>query len=82
VTEIGLVSTSIDHFDRWLLAEATSEWQAVRRVVARVMILNSEPFFQVGDLMLHTCIVALIDEGRLLVDGDPWDVSSRIRLPG
>jgi hypothetical protein len=82
VTEIGLVSTSIDHFDPWLLAEATSEWQAVRRVVARAMILNSEPFFQVGDLMLHTRIVALIDEGRLLVDGDPWDVSSRVRLPG
>jgi hypothetical protein len=81
VTEIGLVSTSIDHFDPWLLAEATSDWQAVRRVVARAMILNSEPFFQVGDLMLHTRVVALIAQGRLLADGDSWDVSSRIRLP-
>jgi hypothetical protein len=32
--------------------------------------------------MLHKRVVALVDEGRLLADGDPWDVSSRIRLPG
>jgi hypothetical protein len=82
VAETGLVSASIDHFDPWLVAQATSEWQAVRRVVARAMILNSQPYFQVGDVMLHKRVVALVDEGRLLADGDPWDVSSRIRLPG
>jgi hypothetical protein len=82
VEETGLVSASIDHFDPWLLAEATLEWQSVRRVVAAAMILNSEPFLQVYDVMLHTRVVALVDEGRLLADGDPWDASSRIRLPG
>jgi hypothetical protein len=81
-TETGLVSTTIDHFDPWLLAQATSEWQAVRRVVAAAMILNSEPFLQVYDVMLRTRVVALVDEGKLLADGDPWDMSSRIRLPG
>jgi hypothetical protein len=82
VTETGLVSASIDHFDPWLLAQATSEWQAVRRVVASTMILNFDPFIQVGDVMLHSRVVALINEGRLLADGDPWDVRGRIRLPG
>lgn len=39
------------------------------------MVLNSQPFFQVGDVMQHTRVVALIDEGRLLADRDPWDMS-------
>jgi hypothetical protein len=81
-TETGLVSTSIDHFDPWLLAEATSEWQSVNRVVASAMGFNSEPFFQVGDVMLHARVVALVDEGKLLADGDPSDIGCRIRLPG
>jgi hypothetical protein len=83
VTEAGLVSTAIDHFDPWLLAEATSEWQSINRVTANAWGFNSEPFDQVNDLMLHTRVVALIDEGKLLADGDPWDMyACRIRLPG
>jgi hypothetical protein len=83
VAETGLVSASIDHFDPWLLAQATSEWQSVNRVVADAMGFNSEPFFQVRAVMLHTRVVALIDEGKLLADGDPWDMyACRIRLPG
>jgi len=82
VTEAGLVSTSIDHFDPLLLAEATSEWRKVARVVGGTMGHNSEPYYQVGDLMLLTRIVALVDEGKLLAEGDPWDMSSRVRLPG
>jgi hypothetical protein len=81
VTEMGLASTSIDHFDPWLLEQATSDWQSVNRVVADAMGFNSEPFFQVHDVMLHARVVALVDEGRLLADGDPWDIACRIRLP-
>jgi len=65
-----------------LLAEATSEWRKVARVVGGTMGHNSEPYYQVGDLMLLTRIVALVDEGKLLAEGDPWDMSSRVRLPG
>jgi hypothetical protein len=55
---MGLVSASIDNFDPWLLAEATSEWQSVNRVVADAMGYNSEPFFQVFDVMLYARVVA------------------------
>lgn len=81
VTETGLISSSIDHFDPLLLAQTTPEWQTVARIVGNTMGYNSDPYFQVGDLMLHTRVVALLDQGRLLADGDPWSMSCRIRLP-
>jgi hypothetical protein len=84
VTPEGLVSAPIDHFDLLLLAEVTRQWQRIVRVVGNAMGHNSEPpYYQVGDLMLMTRVVALVDEGKLLSDGDPWDMrSSRVRLPG
>jgi len=82
VTEAGLVSAPIDHFDPLLLARATAEWRKVARVVGEAMGYNSEPYIQVGDLMLLTRIVALVDAGKLIAEGDPWNMSSRIRLPG
>lgn len=82
VTETGLVSAPIDYFDPLLLAQATPEWQKVALIVGKTMGYNSEPYFQVYDLMLRARIVALVDEGRLLADGDPWEMHScRIRLP-
>jgi hypothetical protein len=46
------------------------------------MVSKSEPYFQVGDLMLQGRIVALVNEGKLLADGDPWDMQScQVRLP-
>jgi hypothetical protein len=80
-TDAGLVSASVDHFDPQLLAEASPEWQSIRRVVGSAMVLNSEPYFQVGDLMLLTRVVALVESGRLVADGDPWDMSNQVRLP-
>jgi hypothetical protein len=81
VTEAGLVSASIDHFDPLLLAQATSEWRKVARVVGDAMGYSLGPYIQVGDLMLLTRIVALVGEGKLLAEGDPLNMSSRIRLP-
>ncbi len=82
VTDAGLVSTSSDHFDPLLLEQATADWQKVARVVGNTMGYNSEPYFQVYELMLLTRVVALVDQGKLLADGDPWDMRScRIRLP-
>jgi hypothetical protein len=82
VTEAGLISAPIDHFDPLLLARATQEWRKVARVVAEAEFASSEPYSQVGDLMLLTRIVALVDAGKLIAEGDPWNMSSRIRLPG
>jgi len=83
VTEAGLVSTSIDYFDPWLLAHATSDWQRIARVVGDAFGHNSEPYVQVYDLMLLARVVALVKEGKLLADGDPGDMlSCHIRRPG
>lgn len=83
VTVAGLVSAPVDVFDRLLLERATPEWKKVARIVGEAMGYNFEPFIQVGDIMLLTRVVALVGEGKLLADGDPWDMRScRVRLPG
>jgi hypothetical protein len=76
VTEMGLVSAPIDYFDPSLLAQVTPDWQTAARIVGNTMWQNSEPYFQVYELMLSARLVALVDQGRLLVDGDPWIMSS------
>lgn len=44
---------------------------------------NAEPYIQTGDIMLLARIVALVGDGKLLADGDPWDMRScRVRLLG
>lgn len=80
VTEAGLASAPADYFDSALLAQASPEWQPIRRVVGNAMVLSSEPYFQVGDLMLLTRVVALVESGKLVADDDPWDMSNRTRL--
>lgn len=83
VTEAGLVSAPLDHFDPWILDQATTDWRSVARIVSGAMGHNSEPYFQVYDLMLQARVVALVTKGKLLADGDPWEMQScRIRLPG
>ena len=82
VAEVGLVSAPIDYFDGLLLGQATREWHKIAWVVGCTMGNNSDPYHQVGDLMLLTRVVALVGEGKLLADGDPWDMRScRVRLP-
>jgi len=76
-----LVSTSIDHFDPWLLKQATTEWQSVRQLVAETDVLNGQPYAQTGYVMLRSRLFALVAEGRLEADGDPQDASTGIRLP-
>lgn len=77
-----LVSAPIDHFDPILLSYATSEWQRITYVVGSAMGYDLVNYFQVGDLMLLTRVVALVESGRLIADGDPWDMrGTHIRLP-
>jgi hypothetical protein len=82
VTPTGLVSAPADHFDPLLIKHTTREWQRLIRIIADTMGLNSEPYDQVGDVMLLARAVALIGEGKLLAEGDPWDMRTcRVRLP-
>ena len=82
VTEAGLVSTSVDHFDPLLLAQATPEWQPVAHIIAATDLLNSEPYDQIGNVMLHARLMTLVGDGKLVADGDPRTYSARVRLPG
>jgi Protein of unknown function/Domain of unknown function (DUF1835) len=82
VTTEGLASTSIDYFDSLLLQCATARWQKAARVIGEAMGRSSEPYYQIGDLMLLMRMVALIGEGKLLAHGDPWKMRfCEIRLP-
>jgi hypothetical protein len=80
VTEAGLISTSLDYFDPLLLAQTTAAWQSISRIIVATISLNSERYLQVGDVMLRARVAALIDQGTLVADGDPWNLSSSIRL--
>ncbi|MDP1752011.1 MAG: DUF3658 domain-containing protein, partial [Reyranella sp.] len=82
VSPTGLVSAPIEHFDSLLVEQAAPEWRKIARVVGAAMAYSSEPYYQVGDLMLLTRVVALVEEGKLLADGDPWDMRAcKVRLP-
>jgi Protein of unknown function/Domain of unknown function (DUF1835) len=82
VTQTGLVSAPIDHFDASILEQATREWRSATSVIGSTMAHNCAPYLQVGDIMLLARLVALIEEGKLLADGDPWHMRAcRVRLP-
>lgn len=82
VSESGLVSAPATFFDQSLLSLATTNWRKLARLIGDAMQKNSEPYIQVGDQMLQTRVISLIDESKLLAEGDPWDMRNcRVRLP-
>jgi Protein of unknown function/Domain of unknown function (DUF1835) len=82
VSAEGLVSAPINHFDALILEQASSEWQRTARVVGATLGQCWEPYVQAYDMMLHVRVVALVESGKLLAEGDPWDMrGSRVRLP-
>ena len=82
VTPTGLASAPIDHFDSSILEQAAREWRSSAYVIGSTMAHNCDPYMQVGDVMLLARLVALVEEGKLLADGDPWDMRAcRVRLP-
>lgn len=82
VTPVGLASAPIDHFDSSLLEQAAKEWLNAAYVIGSTMAHTCEPYMQVGDTVLLARLVALVEEGELLADGDPWDMRTcRVRLP-
>ncbi len=81
VTEDGLASAPIDYFDPLLLEQAATEWRKVAYVVGMTLGHNSEPFYQTGDTMLLNRLVALVEAGKLIADGNPWEMQKcRVRL--
>jgi hypothetical protein len=82
VTPTGLASAPIDHFDCSILEQAAREWRSSAYIIGSTMAHNCDPYMQVGDVMLLARLVALVEEGKLLADGDPWDMRAcRVRLP-
>lgn len=82
VTPEGLASAPVDHFDPILLESASREWQRTARVVGEALARTYEPYYQVGDLVLLARVVALVEAGKLIAEGDPWHMqASRVRLP-
>jgi hypothetical protein len=64
------------------LEQASTEWRKVAYVVGMTMGQNSDPYYQVGDIMLLNRLVALVEAGKLFADGDPWEMQvCRVRLP-
>lgn len=82
VTDEGLASAPLDHFDHLIMGKVTTEWQKINLVVHYTMGEASEPYHQVGDMMLHLRVMALVEDGQLEADGDPGNMrSGRVRLP-
>lgn len=82
VTPTGLASAPIHQFDSSILEQAASEWLSAARIIGSALAYNSAPYMQVGDIMLMERLVALVEERKLLADGDPRDMRTcRVRLP-
>ena len=80
-TGASMVSVTEDYFDAALLTEARAEPRKVARVVGGAMV-QERTLMQVGDLMLLARLVALVKMGKLVADGDPWDMQTcRVWLP-
>jgi hypothetical protein len=80
-TEEGLVSAPADYFDPALLELASTEWLKVNRLIGDAFC-HAKAYMQVGDLVLASRIAALVKQGQLLADGDPWDMRAcKVRLP-
>jgi hypothetical protein len=83
LTPTGLASAPADYFDPLIIECTTNEWQRVIHVVGEAMGRSWEPYLQVGNVMLHQRVIALVGEGKLLAEGDPRDMlGARVRLPG
>ena len=82
VTSAGLVSAPVDCFGPQILERVTAAWKRVARVIGEVIGYNSEPYMQVGEIMLLERVVSLVERRKLLADGDPWEMRScHVRLP-
>ena len=78
----GLISAPANYFDSFLLERVPPAGERISRIITEVIGIDGDPYHQVGDIMLLTRVVALVESGKLVADGDPTDMhSTRIRLP-
>lgn len=78
----GLASAPIDYFDALLLAQATSDWRKVAFIVGNALGMSCDPYVQVGSMALHERVIALVEKGAIIADGDPSEMQiCRVRLP-
>ncbi len=76
-----LISAPLDYFDEALLGAAKPTWQKLARVIGETLVSDAADL-QVGDLLLLARAVALVEQGRLVANGDPWEMRScEVRLP-
>ncbi len=83
VVRPGKVASVPEHFfDQALLEQVADAPRRVARVVGGAMG-HELTWMQVGNVMLAARLVALVEAGRLMADGDPWDLRTcRVWLPG
>ena len=80
-TDEGLVSAPADYFDQVLLELASTAWLRVNRLIGEALG-HEKAEMQVGDVLLASRIVALVEQGRLLANVDPWQIrAGEVRLP-
>jgi hypothetical protein len=81
VSDTGLVSQPETYFDHIVLESASMSWQKTARIVGHALALCNDQCHQVGDQVLLSRVVALVESGALEAEGDPWLMrESRIRL--
>lgn len=81
VTPAGLISAPLDCFDQDLMDQAKAAFVDLPRIVGHVLASTLDPYCQVSDTMLYARIVALVESGKLIADGDPRDIRRcRVRL--
>jgi hypothetical protein len=83
LSEDGLVSAPITHFDPLLLSHANDQWQRAAKVIGRALMEFCETsLLQTGDLVLAARVSTLIDSGLLESRGTPFDIRhTEVRLP-
>lgn len=83
VAPTGLVSAPEDYFDHFILAHSSSEWRKVARVVGDVLGSTCKPYLQISDGTVIDRVARLVDQAKLVADGDPRELHRcGIRLPG
>jgi hypothetical protein len=83
VTSAGLASAPLDYFDQLILAQASSAWKKMGRILGEALGASWEPYQQVSGSTLRDRIMALIEKGDLVADGDPEDIwTCKVRLAG
>lgn len=87
ITNEGLVSALITHFDPEILGQVRRRrWRSALQIVGHILADHVFPndhspgIHQCGDLPLFARVRALIEQGALEVQGDPYDLHFKVRL--